>query len=203
MGLPIDRLVIATNDNDILARTLATGEYATREVVATTSPSMDIQVSSNFERLLYFASGRNADEIRRYMQMLKQSGSFTVEPETLEVIRKGFSAGRSEMAETAQTIGAVRRESGYLLDPHTATGVKVARAMRGIGVAHGGSVDRPSGQVPGCRQGCQRHRAGPARMARRPDETQRVLYSPSLRFKNAAGSHKPPRQSGTLSSFKE
>ncbi len=69
------------------------------------------------------------DEIRRYMQMLKQSGSFTVEPETLEVIHKGFSAGRSEMAETAQTIGAVRRESGYLLDPHTATGVKVARAM--------------------------------------------------------------------------
>ncbi len=129
MGLPIDRLVIATNDNDILARTLESGEYATREVVATTSPSMDIQVSSNFERLLYFASGRNSDEIRRYMQMLKQSGSFTVEPKTLEAIREGFSAGRSDMAETAATIGLVRRESGYLLDPHTATGVKVARDM--------------------------------------------------------------------------
>ncbi|WP_404933413.1 threonine synthase [Nitratireductor sp. ac15] len=129
MGLPVDRLVIATNDNDILARTLASGEYATREVVATTSPSMDIQVSSNFERLLYFASNRNSDEIRRYMQMLKQSGNFTVEPKTLEVIREGFSAGRSDMVETAAMIGLVRRESGYLLDPHTATGVKVARDM--------------------------------------------------------------------------
>ncbi|WP_295812117.1 threonine synthase [uncultured Nitratireductor sp.] len=129
MGLPIDRLVIATNDNDILARTLATGEYATREVVSTTSPSMDIQVSSNFERLLYFASGGNTDEIRRYMETLKQSGRFTVEEKTLDRIREDFAAGRSDMAETAATIGAVWDENGYLLDPHTATGVKVARAL--------------------------------------------------------------------------
>lgn len=129
MGLPVDQLVIATNDNDILARTLATGEYATRGVVPTTSPSMDIQVSSNFERLLYFASGGNVDEIRRYMQSLKQSGSFTVEEKTLEAIRAEFAAGRSDMAETAATIGSVLQESGYLLDPHTATGVKVARGL--------------------------------------------------------------------------
>ncbi|MBN7755852.1 threonine synthase [Nitratireductor aquimarinus] len=129
MGLPVDQLVIATNDNDILARTLATGEYATRGVVPTTSPSMDIQVSSNFERLLYFASGGNVDEIRRYMQSLKQSGSFTVEEKTLEAIRAEFAAGRSDMAETADTIGSVLEENGYLLDPHTATGVKVARGL--------------------------------------------------------------------------
>ncbi len=129
MGLPVDQLVIATNDNDILARTLATGEYATRGVVPTTSPSMDIQVSSNFERLLYFASGGNVDEIRRYMQSLKQSGSFTVEEKTLEAIRAEFAAGRSDMAETAGTIGSVLEESGYLLDPHTATGVTVARGL--------------------------------------------------------------------------
>ncbi|MBN7762616.1 threonine synthase [Nitratireductor aquibiodomus] len=129
MGLPVDQLVIATNDNDILARTLATGEYATRGVVPTTSPSMDIQVSSNFERLLYFASGGNVDEIRRYMQSLKQTGSFTVEEKTLEAIRAEFAAGRSDMAETAATIGSVLEESGYLLDPHTATGVKVARGL--------------------------------------------------------------------------
>src|SRR5690606_190453 len=78
MGLPVDRLVIATNENDILARTLSSGEYATREVIATTSPSMDIQVSSNFERLLFEASGRNAAEVRGYMEGLRQSGSFTV-----------------------------------------------------------------------------------------------------------------------------
>ncbi len=76
MGLPIERLVIATNDNDILARTLATGRYETRKVVATTSPSMDIQVSSNFERLLFEAGGRDAAAVRRAMAGLKQSGGF-------------------------------------------------------------------------------------------------------------------------------
>ncbi|MCR4266760.1 threonine synthase [Nitratireductor sp. ZSWI3] len=129
MGLPIDRLVVATNDNDILARALATGDYATREVVATTSPSMDIQVSSNFERLLYFASGGNAQEIRGYMDRLKQSGRFTIEADTLAAIRAEFGAASSDMAETAETIRAVWNEDGYLLDPHTATGIKVARAQ--------------------------------------------------------------------------
>lgn len=79
MGLPIERLQIATNDNDILARTLKTGEYRMQGVVATTSPSMDIQVSSNFERLLFEASGRNAETVRRYMAGLKQSGAFTID----------------------------------------------------------------------------------------------------------------------------
>ncbi|EKF19859.1 threonine synthase [Nitratireductor pacificus pht-3B] len=129
MGLPVGRLVIATNDNDILARTLATGEYSTRGVIATTSPSMDIQVSSNFERLLYFASGENADEVRRSMETLKQSGSFPVAPQTLAAIRADFAAQSSTMDETAATIRDVRAASGYLLDPHTATGVKVARAL--------------------------------------------------------------------------
>ena len=75
MGLPIDRLVIATNVNDILARTLATGSYELREVVATSSPSMDIQVSSNFERLLFEAGGRDAAQVRALMSSLAQSGS--------------------------------------------------------------------------------------------------------------------------------
>ncbi|WP_048646139.1 threonine synthase [Nitratireductor soli] len=129
MGLPIDRLVVATNDNDILARALATGDYATRDVIATTSPSMDIQVSSNFERLLFFASGENADEIRRCMDMLKQAGSFSIAADTLAAIRADFVAQSSTMEETAATIREVRASSGYLLDPHTATGVKVARGM--------------------------------------------------------------------------
>ncbi len=131
MGLPVERLVIATNDNDILARTLAAGRYETRAVVATTSPSMDIQISSNFERLLFEASGRDADEVGGYMAGLKQSGAFDLAPATLSAIRAEFDAGRSTVAETAATIAAVLDRDGYMLDPHTATGVAVARRQTG------------------------------------------------------------------------
>ena len=127
MGLPIERLVIATNDNDILARTLATGEYRTKGVVETTSPSMDIQVSSNFERLLFEAGGRDAAAVRRYMSGLKQSGAFAIEPEALSRIRAEFDAGRTTAEEAAETIRATLKANGYLLDPHTATAVHVAR----------------------------------------------------------------------------
>lgn len=127
MGLPIDRLIIATNSNDILARTLATGSYETREVVPTMSPSMDIQVSSNFERLLFEAAGRDAAEVRACMESLKQSGSFTVPAAALERIRAEFDAGRASEEETAQTIRETLENSGYLADPHTATALKVAR----------------------------------------------------------------------------
>jgi threonine synthase len=126
MGLPIKRLVIATNDNDILARTLETGEYRMGGVVATTSPSMDIQVSSNFERLLFEASGRDPATVRRYMGSLKQSGGFTIEEAALASIRAEFDAGRTSMDEAAATIRATLAGSGYLLDPHTATGMHVA-----------------------------------------------------------------------------
>lgn len=127
MGLPIDRLIVATNDNDILARTLATGAYEMRGVTATTSPSMDIQISSNFERLLFEASGRNAAAVRGWMDRLKQSGSFSLDAATLRAIRAEFDAGRSTMSETASEIKRTLDGSGYLLDPHSAIGVHVAR----------------------------------------------------------------------------
>ncbi|MGV2121548.1 threonine synthase [Agrobacterium vitis] len=126
MGLPIDKLVIATNDNDILARTLKTGRYEMRGVMATTSPSMDIQISSNFERLLFEASGRNAGEIRSQMASLKQSGAFEIKPDSLKTIRKLFRAGRATQQDVAKTIATTLAETGYLLDPHTACGVVVA-----------------------------------------------------------------------------
>ena len=131
MGLPVERLVIATNDNDILARTIETGAYEMRGVVATTSPSMDIQISSNFERLLFEASGRDAAVVRGQMERLKQSGSFTIEADAMSYIRERFTAGRSTMDETAKTIRATLERSGYLLDPHTATGIRVAEAQEG------------------------------------------------------------------------
>jgi threonine synthase len=126
MGLPIGRLVIATNVNDILARTLETGRYEVRGVEPTSSPSMDIQVSSNFERLLFDAGGRDAGAVRRAMASLSQSGSFTLDVSTLANIRAEFDAGRADERQVAEVIGRVKRETDYLLDPHTAVGVSVA-----------------------------------------------------------------------------
>lgn len=133
MGLPIERLVIATNDNDILARTLETGEYRTSGVVVTTSPSMDIQVSSNFERLLFEASERDATAVRRYMAGLRQSGAFSIDPPALGRIREEFDAGRAKMAQTAETIRNTLTASSYLLDPHTATAMHVAGSQAQTG----------------------------------------------------------------------
>ncbi|OHV76115.1 threonine synthase [Rhizobium sp. LCM 4573] len=127
MGLPIDRLVIATNDNDILARTLKSGRYEMKGVKATTSPSMDIQISSNFERLLFEAYGRDASSIRSAMASLKQSGAFEIQPPALKAIKREFRAGRATERQVAATIRETLEATGYLIDPHTATGVFVAK----------------------------------------------------------------------------
>ncbi len=126
MGLPVDRLVVATNVNDILARTFATGAYELRDVVATTSPSMDIQVSSNFERLLFDAYGRDASALRALMGSLAQSRRFAVSSSALKQMRALFTADRADEQESAATIRAWVREAGYCVDPHTAVGLAVA-----------------------------------------------------------------------------
>jgi len=127
MGLPIDKLVIATNDNDILARTLKTGRYEMRGVQATTSPSMDIQISSNFERLLFEAYDREPNEIKRSMDGLKQSGAFQISEAAMKTIKRDFRAGSATEKQVAATIRDTLSETGYLLDPHTATAVHVAK----------------------------------------------------------------------------
>jgi threonine synthase len=126
MGLPIDRLVVATNVNDILARTIATGAYELRDVVATTSPSMDIQVSSNFERLLFDAYNRDAAAVRALMGSLAQSRRFQVASPALQQIRALFTADRASEQEGAAAIRAWMREASYCVDPHTAIGLAVA-----------------------------------------------------------------------------
>jgi threonine synthase len=128
MGLPIGRLVVATNVNDILVRTLETGRYEVKGVEPTTTPSMDIQVSSNFERLLFDACGRDPAAVRRAMSSLGQSGAFALDESALAAIRAEFDAGRADEAAVAETIGRVRRDAGYLLDPHTAVAYAVADA---------------------------------------------------------------------------
>ena len=126
LGLPIDRLVIATNVNDILTRTLSTGVYEQRDVVATTSPSMDIQVASNFERLLFDAYDRDSSAIRAVMGSLQQSRRFVLSARALSHVRALFSAGRADEDEVAATIRAVKRETGNFVDPHTAVAIAVA-----------------------------------------------------------------------------
>jgi len=126
MGLPIDRLVIASNVNDILTRTLATGRYEVRGVTPTTSPSMDIQVSSNFERLLFEAGGRDDATVRGMMASLAQSGAFDIAPGALSAIRDVLDAGKADEAEVATTISATLKATGLLVDPHTAVGLAVA-----------------------------------------------------------------------------
>jgi threonine synthase len=131
MGLPVERLAIATNANDILRRTYADGVYEVRGVTATTSPSMDIQVASNFERYLFEASGRDAAWVRGRMGALRQSGRFELSREVAAAMRADFAAASAAEDEVATCIRRVEAESGYLLDPHTACGVVVAETTQG------------------------------------------------------------------------
>jgi threonine synthase len=126
MGLPVDRLVVATNVNDILVRTFATGIHEIRDVVATSSPSMDIQVSSNFERLLFDAYGRDAKSIRALMGSLAQSRRFAISARPLQEMRALFTADRADEQEAAAEIRAWMREADYCVDPHTAVALAVA-----------------------------------------------------------------------------
>lgn len=127
MGLPIDKLVVATNQNDILHRCLSTGEYRTSEVHPSISPSMDIQVSSNFERALFDAYDRDGAAVAQLMDELKTTGGFTVSQGALQALRETYSSGRASEAETSAEITQSLAENGELLCPHTAIGVKVAR----------------------------------------------------------------------------
>ncbi|MEM1044490.1 MAG: threonine synthase [Pseudomonadota bacterium] len=130
MGLPVDKLVIATNVNDILDRALRTGRYEVTDVKPTTSPSMDIQVSSNFERLLFEAAGRDAGSVREQMAGLKQSGAFTIPRAALEVMRRDFLSSRASEEEVRSMIADTLARTGYLLDPHTAVGSIAAERAR-------------------------------------------------------------------------
>ncbi|WP_424990362.1 threonine synthase [Fluviibacterium sp. S390] len=126
MGLPIDRLVIATNQNDILHRTLETGAYTKEAVVPSISPSMDIQVSSNFERVLFDAYGRDGEAVAQQMADLGQGGEFRVSQGALEFLREHFDSGRASEDETTATIARSFVHTGEVLCPHSAVGVKVA-----------------------------------------------------------------------------
>lgn len=123
MGLPVGKLVVATNENDILSRFFQTGVYARGDVVPTISPSMDIQVASNFERYLFDRVDRDAAALRAMMADVAKTGSCALPPGTGD--DPLFSAGVGDTAQTLETIRRYHREADYLLDPHTAVGVHV------------------------------------------------------------------------------
>lgn len=130
MGLPIGKLILATNENDILSRFFNTGVYGMADVVSTISPSMDIQVASNFERYLYFKVGQDAEKLVGLMNDFKEKGSLKVELNENGVVDDLFVAGKGDTAATLETIKRYKDEYGYVLDPHTAVGVLVAEKFQ-------------------------------------------------------------------------
>ncbi len=128
MGLPIARLIVATNRNDILARFFEDAEYRLGAVQPTISPSMDIQVASNFERLLFELCGREGNRVAAYMEAMAEAGAFRVT--TAELTRAGalFAAARVDEDATLATIASIYRDTGIIVDPHTAVGIAAGRA---------------------------------------------------------------------------
>ena len=130
MGLPVDKLVIATNQNDILHRCLTSGRYETTGVKPSISPSMDIQVSSNFERALFDAYGQDGGAIAQLMEELKAKGGFTVSQGAIGALRDTYASGRVSEDQTLATIARLKKTTGALLCPHSAVGVAVAETRR-------------------------------------------------------------------------
>ena len=177
MGLPIEKLVIATNQNDILDRAMRSGDYRTHGVRPSISPSMDIQVSSNFERALFDAYGRDGAAVAELMAELKQGG-FHISPNAMTTLAAQFASGRCSEEETLDTIRRTFAQTGEVLCPHSAVGVKVAEEHLGtvpmitLATAHPAkfpdAVEAAIGQRP----------ALPPRMADLFDRPERVTRAP-------------------------
>ncbi|PLX90294.1 MAG: threonine synthase [Desulfuromonas sp.] len=130
MGVPIRRLILATNANNILSRFVTRGDYSAAEVNHSLSPSMDIQVASNFERYLFYLYGEDSSRINSAMEMFRQTGRLEFSAEEIAKVQQTFAASSVDDAETLKTIETFYQQTGYLLDPHTAVGVEVGRRVR-------------------------------------------------------------------------
>ena len=180
MGLPIERLVVATNRNDILARFFETGLYTKGAVQQTLSPSMDIQVASNFERLLADLHARDGAAVRALMDELARGGAFQLKGAPLAQAQAAFAAGRADDAACLATIADVWQSTGRMIDPHGAAGVHVARRhaapsapMVCLATAHAAkfpdAIERATGLRP----------AMPPRLARLASKPERVTELPA------------------------
>ncbi len=180
MGLPIGRLIVATNRNDIMARTVATGRMALEAVAPTVSPSMDVQVSSNFERLMFELAARDGAATAAMMAGFRQHGRLEFPPGMHADLAAEFDAGACDEAATLAEIGETYRTTGELIDPHTAVALHVARkakradtALVVASTAHPAkfpdAVEKASGIRP----------ALPARLADLFDRPERVMVLPN------------------------
>ena len=143
MGLPIDKLIVATNDNDILDRAISNGDYFQEEVKATTSPSMDIQISSNFERLLFESLNRDSAKLRNLFKELNENKGFRISNDALAFIRNDFKSGKASEEIVKDTISRIHKASNIIIDPHTAVGFYASASelnfnvpMVNLGTAH-------------------------------------------------------------------
>ena len=128
MGLPIDKLIVATNENDILHRAISKGDYVSREVKETSSPSMDIQLASNFERLIYYINNSDCKITADIMEKINKN-SYQIENMNLEIIKKDFLSESCNEKETLDIIKKNYEKNNIILDPHTAVGVGAANKL--------------------------------------------------------------------------
>jgi threonine synthase len=129
MGLPIEKLIVATNENDILQRVVNKGIYKPSKVKASISPSMDIQISSNFERLLFYAVNSKDTEVKKLMKNLEMKGFFKLTSKQKKLIQKDFSAFKVTNLETKKIIKKIYLKHNFFIDPHTATGFYAAQKI--------------------------------------------------------------------------
>ncbi|MFP4238934.1 MAG: threonine synthase [Rhodosalinus sp.] len=178
MGLPIGRLVVATNQNDILHRCLTTGRYEVEGVSPSISPSMDIQVSSNFERALFDVYDRDGAAVAQLMEELKGQGGFTLSQGALDRLRETFASGRASEDQTRAAIARTLEATGELLCPHSAVGVHVAEQVRDphvpmvtLATAHPAKFPDAVAEATGRRPGLP---PGMANLYERPERVTRV-----------------------------
>ena len=159
MGVPIHRLILATNENNILSRCINSGDYSMADVHHSLSPSMDIQIASNFERYLYYLLDRNPESVSAAMINFKATGKLHFTAEQMVQLKKDFVAGAINDAETLETIRSFHQQTGYTLDPHTAVGVRIGKNAANsdfplvcLATAHpakfGAAVEQATGSAP-------------------------------------------------------
>ena len=152
MGLPVEKLVVATNANDIMARVLGTGVYEPGTVQPSLSPSMDIQVASNFERALFEAANRDSDWLRGAMESLARDKRLVLPPAVLAALRERYLAARCDDAQTLETIAKAHSETGQVIDPHTAVALHAGSPVVVMATAHPAkfpdAVARATGTAP-------------------------------------------------------
>jgi threonine synthase len=185
MGLPVGRILVATNANDILAQAFQTGRYARGMVRPTISPAMDIQSASNFERLYFEAVGRDATETARAFQAFAKTGAIELPPQAFAAMRDLFSGRSIDETETQRTIVATLNETGELIDPHTAVAVAAQGRARDLpdpvvimATAHPAKFPEAVAQAAGVTPQLPRGAAGlagkPERFDRLPAEAETI-----------------------------